>query len=113
MNELFVNIKVDREERPDVDAIYMDAVQALTGRRRLADDRVPDPRRAPVLRRHVFPADAARSMPAFSEVLARVADAYSDAPRATWSAGGGALAALRAASRERPARRGAQRRDAG
>ena len=32
MNELFVNIKVDREERPDVDAIYMDAVQAMTGR---------------------------------------------------------------------------------
>ncbi len=32
MNRLFVNIKVDREERPDVDAIYMDAVQAMTGR---------------------------------------------------------------------------------
>lgn len=32
MNLLFVNIKVDREERPDVDAIYMDAVQSLTGR---------------------------------------------------------------------------------
>ena len=32
MNELFVNIKVDREERPDIDAIYMDAVQAMTGR---------------------------------------------------------------------------------
>jgi uncharacterized protein len=32
MNERFVNVKVDREERPDVDAIYMDAVQALTGR---------------------------------------------------------------------------------
>jgi uncharacterized protein YyaL (SSP411 family) len=32
MNELFVNVKVDREERPDVDAIYMDAVQAMTGR---------------------------------------------------------------------------------
>jgi uncharacterized protein len=31
MNELFVNVKVDREERPDVDEIYMDAVQALTG----------------------------------------------------------------------------------
>ncbi len=31
MNELFVNIKVDREERPDIDAIYMEAVQALTG----------------------------------------------------------------------------------
>ena len=32
MNALFVNIKVDREERPDVDAIYMDAVQQMTGR---------------------------------------------------------------------------------
>ena len=32
MNKLFVNVKVDREERPDVDAIYMDAVQAMTGR---------------------------------------------------------------------------------
>ena len=32
MNELFVNVKVDREERPDVDSIYMDAVQAMTGR---------------------------------------------------------------------------------
>lgn len=32
MNQLFINIKVDREERPDVDAVYMDAVQALTGR---------------------------------------------------------------------------------
>src|SRR6266536_5879186 len=31
MNELFVNIKVDREERPDIDSIYMQAVQALTG----------------------------------------------------------------------------------
>ena len=32
MNATFVNVKVDREERPDVDAIYMDAVQAMTGR---------------------------------------------------------------------------------
>lgn len=32
MNDLFVNVKVDREERPDVDSVYMDAVQALTGR---------------------------------------------------------------------------------
>ena len=32
MNRRFVNVKVDREERPDVDAVYMDAVQAMTGR---------------------------------------------------------------------------------
>ena len=36
MNDHFVCIKVDREERPDLDQIYMDAVQALTGQRRLA-----------------------------------------------------------------------------
>ena len=55
MNELFVNIKVDREERPDVDEIYMEAVQAMTGTGRLADDRVPHPRRPAVLRRHLLP----------------------------------------------------------
>ena len=32
MNEHFVNVKVDREERPDVDSVYMEAVQAMTGR---------------------------------------------------------------------------------
>jgi uncharacterized protein YyaL (SSP411 family) len=32
MNELFVNVKVDREERPDVDALYMQSVVAMTGR---------------------------------------------------------------------------------
>src|SRR3546814_6221063 len=32
MNQHFVNVKVDREERPDVDAVYMEAVQAMTGR---------------------------------------------------------------------------------
>ena len=36
MNEKFVNIKIDREERPDLDHIYMDAVQAMSGQRRMA-----------------------------------------------------------------------------
>ncbi len=45
MNELFVNVKVDREERPDVDAIYMEAVPGHDRARRLADDRVPHARR--------------------------------------------------------------------
>ena len=40
LNEHFVPIKVDREERPDVDAVYMTAVQALTGQRRLAHERL-------------------------------------------------------------------------
>ena len=59
MNERFVNVKVDREERPDLDAIYMDAVVALTGQRRLAADRLPHARGRAVLRRHLLPAGAA------------------------------------------------------
>lgn len=45
MNENFVNVKVDREERPDLDAIYMKVVQALTGQGGVAYDRLLDPRR--------------------------------------------------------------------
>jgi hypothetical protein len=65
MNELFVNIKVDREERPDVDAIYMEAVQAMTGQRRLADDGLPDARRLkPFYGGTYFPPEALRACPA-------------------------------------------------
>ena len=59
MNRHFVNIKVDREERPDVDALYMEAVQGMTGSRRLADDRLLRPRGGALLRRHLLPAGAA------------------------------------------------------
>ena len=59
MNEHFVCVKVDREERPDVDAIYMDAVQAMTGPRRLAAQRLLHARPGAVLRRDLLPADAA------------------------------------------------------
>ena len=58
MNRLFVNIKVDREERPDLDAVYMNAVVQHDRPRRLADDGVPDARTAAVLRRHLLPARA-------------------------------------------------------
>ena len=59
MNDLFVNVKVDREERPDVDAVTMEATVGMTGQRRLADDRVHDARGQAVLRRDVLPARAA------------------------------------------------------
>ena len=58
LNEGFVCVKVDREERPDVDAVYMEATVAMTGQRRLADDRGPRPRRQPVLHRHLLPRPA-------------------------------------------------------
>ena len=76
MNDLFVNVKVDREERPDVDAVYMEAVQAMTGQRRLADDGVPHARRPAVLRRHLLPARARHGLPSFTELLQAVDEAW-------------------------------------
>ena len=55
LNERFVAVKVDREERPDVDAIYMEAVQALTGSGGWPLSVFLDARRPPVLRRHLLP----------------------------------------------------------
>ena len=59
MNERFVNVKVDREERPDVDALYMDAVVALTGHGGWPMTVFLTPDGRAVLRRHVLPARAA------------------------------------------------------
>ena len=55
MNAAFVNVKVDREERPDVDALYMDAVQAITGRGGWPMTVLATPDGKPVLGRHVLP----------------------------------------------------------
>ena len=59
MNEHFVNVKVDREERPDLDAVYMDAVVALTGHGGWPMTVFLTPDGRAVLRRHVLPARAA------------------------------------------------------
>jgi uncharacterized protein YyaL (SSP411 family) len=54
LNRDFVPVKLDREERPDLDRVYMTYVQQTTGSRRLADERVADARSEAVLRWHVF-----------------------------------------------------------
>ena len=56
MNECFVCVKVDREERPDIDALYMEAVQSDDRSRRLAAERLPHARAAPFLRGDLLPA---------------------------------------------------------
>ena len=56
MNESFVSIKVDREERPDLDAVYMEAVQMLTGSGGWPMTVFLTPGRAPLLRRHLLSA---------------------------------------------------------
>ena len=89
MNERFVNIKVDREERPDVDSLYMDAVVALTGPGRLADDGLPHARGRAVPRRHVLPAGAApraAELPAGARRRSRTPTATSAATSPTQAA---------------------------
>jgi len=76
MNDLVVAIKVDREERPDVDAVYMEAVQAASGHGGwpMSVFALPDGR--PFFAGTYFPNRPGRGMPEFRAVLAAVADAW-------------------------------------
>src|SRR5215468_3027060 len=76
MNRLFVNIKVDREERPDVDQIYMQAVQAMTGRGGWPMTVFLTPEGIPFYGGTYFPPVDRHGMPAFPRLLASVAEAY-------------------------------------
>jgi uncharacterized protein YyaL (SSP411 family) len=78
MNELFVNIKVDREERPDLDSIYMQAVQALTGQGGWPMTVFLTPEGAPFYGGTYYPPTDRQGMPSFRRVLQSVADAYSN-----------------------------------
>jgi uncharacterized protein YyaL (SSP411 family) len=76
MNELFVNIKVDREERPDVDSIYMQAVQAMTGRGGWPMTMFLTPRAVPYYGGTYFPPEDRHGMRGFPTILRAAADAY-------------------------------------
>ena len=76
MNELFVNVKVDREERPDVDGIYMNAVQALTGRGGWPMTVWMTPDAKPFYAGTYFPNDDRHGMASFKRVMAAVSDAW-------------------------------------
>ncbi|MGH9364846.1 MAG: thioredoxin domain-containing protein, partial [Thermoanaerobaculia bacterium] len=78
MNELFVNIKVDREERPDLDGIYMQAVQALTGHGGWPMTVFLTPDGAPFHGGTYYPPADRQGMPSFRRVLQSVADAYAN-----------------------------------
>ena len=80
MNELFVNVKVDREERPDVDAVYMDAVVALTGQGGWPLTVFLTPDGEPFYGGTYFPPEPRHGLPAFRQVLRAVADAYRERP---------------------------------
>src|SRR6478672_9758769 len=72
MNENFVNVKVDREERPDVDALYMEAVQAMSGQGGWPMTVFLDPEGVPFYGGTYFPPDEGRGMPSFRMVMEAV-----------------------------------------
>jgi uncharacterized protein YyaL (SSP411 family) len=76
MNEHFVCIKVDREERPDLDGIYMQATQAMTGHGGWPMTVFLTPEGEPFYAGTYFPPDDRHGMPSFRRVLAGVADAW-------------------------------------
>ena len=75
MNANFVCIKVDREERPDIDAIYMQATQAMTGHGGWPMTVFLTPEGEPFYAGTYFPPEDRQGMPSFQRVLGGVADA--------------------------------------
>jgi uncharacterized protein YyaL (SSP411 family) len=78
MNERFVCVKVDREERPDVDAIYMEAVQAMTGHGGWPLNVFLTPEQLPFFGGTYFPPEARMGMPSWRQVLGAVAEAWDE-----------------------------------
>jgi uncharacterized protein len=87
MNESFVCVKVDREERPDVDALYMEAVQGMTGHGGWPLNVFLTPEQLPFYGGTYFPPDARQGMPAWTQVLNAIAESWSE-NRAEIRAGG-------------------------
>jgi uncharacterized protein len=76
MNERFVSVKVDREERPDVDSLYMDAVVSLTGQGGWPMTVFLTPDGEPFLGGTYYPPEPRHGLPSFQQVLTAVSDAY-------------------------------------
>jgi len=76
LNDNFVPVKVDREERPDIDAIYMDAVHAISGRGGWPMSVFLTPDGEPFYAGTYFPKEPRQGMPSFKEVLDQLADVW-------------------------------------
>jgi uncharacterized protein YyaL (SSP411 family) len=78
MNENFVCVKVDREERPDLDALYMEAVHGMTGRGGWPLNVFLTPEQLPFYGGTYYPPDSRGGMPAWTQVLQAIAEAWSE-----------------------------------
>src|SRR5204862_5402205 len=94
MNDGFVNVKVDREERPDVDAVYMGATQALTGQGGWPMTVFLTPQGRPFYAGTYFPPAPRHGMPSFPQVLHAIGEAWRAQREEVEAAGGRISAAL-------------------
>ena len=78
LNERFVNVKVDREERPDVDAVYMKAVQSMTGRGGWPMSVFLTPDGEPYYAGTYWPKEPRHGMPSFPQVATATSEAWRD-----------------------------------
>jgi uncharacterized protein len=76
MNEHFVSVKVDREERPDIDSVYMDAVVSLTGHGGWPMTVFLTPAGAPFFGGTYYPPEPRHGLPSFRQLLQAIADAW-------------------------------------
>src|SRR3954464_12379708 len=94
MNERFVNVKVDREERPDVDAVYMAATQALTGQGGWPMTVFLTPQGRPFYAGTYFPPRPRPGMPSFPQLLQAIAQAWREQRTEVEESGGRIASAL-------------------
>ena len=101
MNRDFINIKVDREERPDLDSIYMESVMTMTGHGGWPMSVFLTPKGVPFFGGTYFPPEPRYRMPSFREVLMMVADAFRERRGHIEQTSERLLEALRADERQR------------
>jgi uncharacterized protein YyaL (SSP411 family) len=102
MNERFVCVKVDREERPDLDSVYMDAVVALTGSGGWPMTVFLTPAGEPFFGGTYFPPEPRHGLPAFTQVLQAVAEAWEGRRSEVLRSGANLVEHIRSSSRLRP-----------
>jgi uncharacterized protein len=102
MNERYVCVKVDREERPDLDAIYMDAVQAMTGSGGWPMTVFLTPAGEPFYGGTYYPPEPRHGLPSFRQVLAAVDEAWRERRGELESAAGRLVEAVRHSAELRP-----------
>jgi uncharacterized protein YyaL (SSP411 family) len=102
MNQLYVNVKVDREERPDLDALYMDAVVTLTGHGGWPMTVFLTPEGEPFYGGTYFPPEPRHGLPSFRQILDAVTEAYRERPQDVSRTARELVDAIRRGSETRP-----------